>query len=89
MKADRAKRAKVEGAIMARGSAEDGVQEAEGEAMKHDHRKSMWMICGGLVLWCRECGAWRNANGGKGWIRPGTQERAMKDLEREEKRRAK
>ncbi len=26
---------------------------------KHDHRQSLWIICGGHILWCYRCGAWR------------------------------
>lgn len=26
---------------------------------KHDHRGSLWIIAGGHVLWCYQCGAWK------------------------------
>lgn len=26
---------------------------------KHDHRQSLWIIAGGHLLWCYQCGAWR------------------------------
>lgn len=25
---------------------------------KHDHRGSLWIIAGGAILWCYQCGAW-------------------------------
>lgn len=25
---------------------------------KHDHRQSMWLIAGGHLAWCYQCGAW-------------------------------
>lgn len=37
---------------------------------KHDHRRSLWIVAGGDLLWCYRCGAWRmNATKGK-WHRP-------------------
>jgi hypothetical protein len=27
--------------------------------MKHDHRKSTWLIAGGAIIWCYRCGSWR------------------------------
>lgn len=37
---------------------------------RHDHRRSLWIIAGGILLWCYRCGAWRvNAEEGK-WHRP-------------------
>jgi len=27
--------------------------------MKHDHRQSIWLIAGGHIVWCYQCGAWR------------------------------
>jgi hypothetical protein len=26
---------------------------------RHDHRQSMWIVCGGHAFWCYQCGAWR------------------------------
>lgn len=26
---------------------------------KHDHRQSLWIIAGGHILWCYQCGAWK------------------------------
>ena len=26
---------------------------------RHDHRQSMWLIAGGEICWCYQCGAWR------------------------------
>jgi hypothetical protein len=26
---------------------------------RHDHRQSLWIIAGGHVLWCYQCGAWK------------------------------
>jgi hypothetical protein len=49
---------------------------------RHDHRQSLWIVCGGLVLWCYQCGAWRlNTKDGK-WYRPvgvGGENPAMKE----------
>ena len=25
---------------------------------KHDHRSSLWLIAGGAICWCYQCGAW-------------------------------
>jgi hypothetical protein len=33
-------------------------------AFKHDHRRSMWLIAGGHIAWCYQCGAWRGL-----WVR--------------------
>ena len=27
---------------------------------RHRHERSSWLICGGWVQWCYQCGAWRN-----------------------------
>lgn len=37
--------------------------------MKHDHRRSIWLIAGGHIIWCYRCGAWR-MNGPGRWYRP-------------------
>lgn len=38
--------------------------------MKHDHRQSLWIIGGGTILWCYQCGAWRpNTPGRMRWYR--------------------
>jgi hypothetical protein len=38
---------------------------------RHDHRASIWIIAGGAILWCYQCGAWRiNASGGGKWQKP-------------------
>jgi hypothetical protein len=38
---------------------------------RHDHRQSTWLIAGGLVVWCYQCGAWRlNTSAGSQWQRP-------------------
>lgn len=37
---------------------------------RHDHRQSTWLIAGGSIIWCYQCGAWRmNMAAGK-WHRP-------------------
>lgn len=39
--------------------------------LRHDHRQSTWLIAGGLVVWCYQCGAWRlNFGDGTKWQRP-------------------
>lgn len=40
---------------------------------KHDHRGSIWIIAGGNILWCYQCGAWRMNLPGRvpgGWHKP-------------------
>lgn len=38
---------------------------------KHDHRRSVWIIAGGALLWCYRCGAWRaNSAERYPWHRP-------------------
>lgn len=38
---------------------------------KHDHRRSLWIIAGGALLWCYRCGAWRPNRPGRGrWHAP-------------------
>lgn len=32
--------------------------DAERAQKRHDHRQSLWIICGGALLWCYQCGAW-------------------------------
>lgn len=29
------------------------------EKPRHRHESSSWLICGGYVEWCYQCGAWR------------------------------
>ena len=38
--------------------------------MKHDHRKSLWVIGGGMLLWCYRCGAIRSNENDSKWRRP-------------------
>lgn len=26
---------------------------------RHRHQRTSWLICGGYVEWCYQCGAWR------------------------------
>ncbi len=26
---------------------------------RHDHRQSLWLIAGGHLAWCYQCGAWK------------------------------
>jgi hypothetical protein len=41
------------------------------QALRHDHRKSTWIIAGGSILWCYQCGAWRsNVPGRMKWNKP-------------------
>lgn len=35
---------------------------------RHDHRQSLWIIAGGTLLWCYQCGAWRVNRAGKEWV---------------------
>jgi hypothetical protein len=36
---------------------------------RHDHRQSVWLV--GDLLWCYQCGAWRqNAEGRHPWHKP-------------------
>ena len=37
---------------------------------RHDHRRSLWVIGGGAMLWCYQCGAWRYTGSGEKWHRP-------------------
>ena len=39
------------------------------KVQRHDHRRSIWAIAGGAIIWCYRCGAWK-LNGGKPWHRP-------------------
>jgi hypothetical protein len=27
---------------------------------RHRHERNSWLICGGHIEWCYQCGAWRN-----------------------------
>jgi hypothetical protein len=39
--------------------------------MKHDHKKSTWLIAGGAIIWCYQCGAYRvNREGRYKWHKP-------------------
>lgn len=46
------------------------------KAKKHDHRGSMWLIAGGNLCWCYQCGAWgynlpkSQRPAGPAWYRP-------------------
>lgn len=44
------------------------------DRLKHDHRKSLWIIAGGNLLWCYRCGAWtvnkKSERGRNLWHRP-------------------
>lgn len=37
---------------------------------RHEHRRSLWIICGGLVIWCYRCGAWRMNDKESRWHQP-------------------
>ena len=37
---------------------------------KHDHRRSIWIIADGRLLWCYRCGAWRVNDPVGEWYRP-------------------
>ena len=39
---------------------------------RHDHRNSTWLIAGGAICWCYQCGAWRMNLPGRQhkWQRP-------------------
>mgnify|MGYP006935479181 CR=1 FL=1 len=40
---------------------------------KHRHDGSIWIIAGGALLWCYQCGAFRQNVGGRvagGWHKP-------------------
>ena len=39
---------------------------------RHDHRASMWLIAGGTVMWCYQCGAWKLnlPNARREWHKP-------------------
>lgn len=51
---------------------------------KHDHRSSLWIIAGGYILWCYQCGAWRmNSGNREKWHRPtgiGGENPAMREV---------
>jgi hypothetical protein len=52
---------------------------------RHDHRQSLWIIAGGYILWCYQCGAYKPnvANGQRGWTKPvgiGGENPAMKEF---------
>lgn len=38
--------------------------------MRHDHRQSAWVIGGGRLLWCYQCGSWRQNLPGCRWQKP-------------------
>jgi hypothetical protein len=58
--------------------------------MKHDHRQSMWVIAGGHILWCYQCGAWKlteNSRERTRWHKPtgiGGPNPAVAELNREQ-----
>ena len=37
---------------------------------RHDHRRSMWVVCGGAMLWCYRCGAIRSTGLAYKWRKP-------------------
>lgn len=37
---------------------------------KHDHRKSMWIVSNGGLLWCYQCGAIRLNQSNSKWEYP-------------------
>lgn len=37
---------------------------------RHDHRRSMWALAGGTLLWCYRCGALRHISVPSRWIKP-------------------
>lgn len=37
---------------------------------RHDHRQSLWLIAGGTICWCYQCGAWRINAPNHIWNRP-------------------
>lgn len=44
-----------------------------GNAKKHRHDGSIWIIAGGALLWCYQCGAFRPNSAGRvpgGWHKP-------------------
>ena len=55
---------------------------------KHDHRQSSWLIAGGYIVWCYQCGAWRpNTPERMQWNKPtgiGGENPAMKKYLRSE-----
>jgi hypothetical protein len=55
-----------------------------GAKKKHDHRQSLWLIAGGRLCWCYQCGAWRpNTPGKMQWYKPtgiGGPNPAMEDV---------
>lgn len=51
---------------------------------KHNHRQSLWLIAGGKIAWCYQCGAWKinHENAPRMWNKPtgiGGINPAMKD----------
>lgn len=38
--------------------------------VRHDHRRSMWLIAGGYWIWCYRCGAIRRNGVKDRWVRP-------------------
>ncbi len=62
-----------------------GVQKESARLTRHDHRQSLWLIAGGRICWCYQCGAWKMnaADAPRGWHKPsgiGGENPAMKDL---------
>jgi hypothetical protein len=46
-------------------------QTEEQRAKRHDHRQSLWLIAGGAICWCYQCGAWRLNNAQRmAWHKP-------------------
>jgi len=56
-------------ALIADIEAEQAEATPEETTKRHDHRQSVWLV--GDVLWCYQCGAWRqNAEGRHPWHKP-------------------
>ena len=66
------------------------LDKAAAKKPKHDHRQSLWLIAGGAICWCYQCGAWRmNQPGRAQWHKPtgiGGPNPAMLDVERKQRR---
>jgi hypothetical protein len=52
---------------------------------RHDHRRSLWIVGGGTILWCYQCGAFKpnHKDAKRGWTKPvgiGGKNPALKEL---------
>jgi hypothetical protein len=53
------------------GKRSDDGQEHTMNKTRHRHEQSLWIIAGGHLLWCYQCGAWRhNTPGRMLWHKP-------------------